>query len=181
MNAQHFHFRNVVIVFKVQQRLIVIIQIVTEHSIKCVVSKRMPDSNTQNNFVPFVIYITAQKTVGSILCILVIPCFKSSQFLFLPENLNYPQFVGCFICYESLGDHHPVSDSLYTRCSLLSAHLNSNMMQVTTVPSCCGQWFHQQCLRRYAINAGYAFMCPTCRSKTYGDFARRHGIYVPEQ
>lgn len=60
-----------------------------------------------------------------------------------------------------------------------------NWFQVTTVPSCgmsecCGKWFHQQCLRKYAVNAGSAFMCPLCRNKNYADFARQHGIYVPE-
>lgn len=54
------------------------------------------------------------------------------------------------------------------------------LFQVTTVPTCCGKWLHQQCLRKYAINAGYAFMCPICGDKNYGDFARSHGIFVPE-
>ncbi|XP_037036595.1 PHD finger protein 7-like [Bradysia coprophila] len=74
------------------------------------------------------------------------------------ESFEFPEISGCFICREGIDSYHPV----------------------TTVPSCCGPWFHQQCLRSYAVNAGYSFMCPMCRNKNYAAIVRPRGIYVPE-
>ncbi|KAG4076767.1 hypothetical protein HA402_009113 [Bradysia odoriphaga] len=80
--------------------------------------------------------------------------------------------------------HNQIEDGTYEqalRCTFESKWSSSfPCLQKDLIPSCCGYWFHQQCLRSYALNAGYSFMCPICRNKTYAAIVRPRGIYVPE-
>lgn len=68
----------------------------------------------------------------------------------------------CMICWELMGDYNPI----------------------TSIPSCCNQgWFHANCIRKSAIEAGYLFHCPMCgnQNDAYLVMIRKRGIYVPER
>lgn len=68
----------------------------------------------------------------------------------------------CFICNERMGDNFELS---------------------TWIPSCslCDVgFFHRNCLKTYAISAGYYFHCLSCYNKDYRNEAALMGIYIPE-
>lgn len=78
----------------------------------------------------------------------------------LPDQYMAPNSYACFICIEPI----------------------VNYRKLDIIPSCCGiGLFHADCLRNYALHAGYYFTCPLCRNKDFSRFAQQYGIYVPER
>lgn len=68
----------------------------------------------------------------------------------------------CTICYENMGEYHPVSS--------------------VQSPCCYSGWFHKKCLMTFAKTAGYFFKCPLCNNnKEFRDSLPQRGIFIPDK
>ncbi|KAG8189388.1 hypothetical protein JTE90_021890 [Oedothorax gibbosus] len=69
----------------------------------------------------------------------------------------------CHICYSSLSKR-PIEDCLY-------------------VPCCKNNWYHKDCIQKYATSAGqYFFNCPMCKnSSEFTKVTQTYGIHIPER
>lgn len=74
---------------------------------------------------------------------------------------------------------HPYSQG--ERC-IICEELLPEYVATRVVPSCCYRgWSHIQCVRQYALNAGYYFKCFLCRETKYTAMVRLRGVYVPDR
>lgn len=78
------------------------------------------------------------------------------------NNLQYILTCFCFICHAPMGKYNPVK----------------------WIPACCNcGWFHDDCMREYALSAGYLFVCPLCglSKEEYIQSIRKRGIFLPDR
>lgn len=117
-------------------------------------------------------------------------CTKRCHLICAVRNGFVLQFFGDFLTFCNL--HYPaVNDEVYDainplrdpNCMVCLEPLPPVYSSVTTVKACCCPvWFHTDCVRRFALSAGYYFGCLCCReTRTYIQYAREWGVYVPER
>ncbi|XP_062552598.1 PHD finger protein 7-like [Armigeres subalbatus] len=76
----------------------------------------------------------------------------------------------CSICWDKLPPFNPVS-CVPTFCEPENSTIDQQMEV---------NWFHRECLQKYAYEAGYYFKCPICHDKqTFPNHVKTHGIFVP--
>ncbi|XP_055712920.1 G2/M phase-specific E3 ubiquitin-protein ligase-like [Phlebotomus papatasi] len=67
----------------------------------------------------------------------------------------------CVICSEVLGPYSPL-DRIQAHCQLIA-------------------WMHTDCVRRFALNAGYGFKCLLCRKTDFRSIVQKKGVFVPQR
>lgn len=75
---------------------------------------------------------------------------------------SYPESVSCDVCCKALPTAYDITK---------------------VISSCCKRgWYHTQCLREFALAAGYYFGCLMCREKKlYREHVKLLGVYVPDR
>ncbi|XP_055613831.1 G2/M phase-specific E3 ubiquitin-protein ligase-like [Uranotaenia lowii] len=75
----------------------------------------------------------------------------------------------CLICWNQIGPYNPVSSF----CSICEPEEENSVPEII--------WYHRACMQRSAFASGYYFKCPNCHDKEFVQYARLHGIFVPQR